>query len=381
MAINPTTDPLIPQSSWTTSSSEAELHPKRENPSPTPLQSPVIFRRIPTDSTSTTTLITSGALVFDIYNRHQAGHEKLGKGAKKNVYTASHKKTKEVVAYLSCKTTKTRPDAIFQEYQLNLMLKDAGCEPIEGSYLVKPWASKKDGTHREVYLAKKWSGDLFDLVANHPEIAFARPNTRYSIGLQLSHILSRLHQLNYIHRDFKLENILYGLDECGGLILRLSDLDSAVEIGSIVHDFPGTPSYLPPEAIIATSEKKSLTPMITKQYDGWQLGIALRLLFTQWWIEPIFGHYMNKAMNIMSSEECSAFLPYALRIFKSTPSLQSEWVAEAAIHDDPIDYAIYKLQQFDPKERWTPEQCFAFLSASKCQESPSLKRQRTHRNH
>jgi serine/threonine protein kinase len=382
MSINPTTC-ITPSSLSSASSSsnpaELELHSPEKKRGTFVLKSPIIFRRIPNDPTSTTTLITTSSAVFNVYNRHQAGHQKLGQGAKKKVYTAAHRKTGKVVAYLSSKTTPSRPHAIYQEYMLNLLLKDAGCEPIEGSYLIKPWGSKKDGTHREVYLAKKWNGDLFDLIALRPDALLDWPNTSFSIALQLSYIICRLHALNYIHRDFKLENILYGLDETGGLILRLSDLDSAIKIGSPVDDSPGTPHYLPPEMVIALATKTPLA-VITKRYDGWQLGIALRLAFTQWWDHPLFGPYITKAMNIKSSADYTAFEPYALRIFNSAPSLQSEWISKAAPDGDPVDYAIYKLQQFDPSKRWTPLDCYTFLSALKKQEPPSPKRQRTQHN-
>lgn len=127
-------------------------------------------------------------------------------------------------------------------------------------------------------------GDLFRKV-NQGLIDYEQT---ISITKQILSALNYMHSQKIVHRDIKLENILY---EPKGQTIKLIDFGISTRIreGQFLVDRIGTPAYIAPEV---------LTKCYNEKCDLWSLGIAVYVMLMK--KTPIRGRnakeYFQKVM-------------------------------------------------------------------------------------
>lgn len=120
----------------------------------------------------------------------------------------------------------------------------------------------------KVYLVFEYSpnGDLVRYFEKNP---LFNESELKSFFFKILKSIEHLHQMNVIHRDIKLDNIL--LDKNMNPKLCDFGISSIVEPGKKLYDTGGTPAYLAPEVIKSDGH-------ICKKTDIWSLGVLLYLL-------------------------------------------------------------------------------------------------------
>lgn len=91
---------------------------------------------------------------------------------------------------------------------------------------------------------------------------------------QLLSALAYMHSLNIIHRDIKLDNIVFLPSEEQCIAIKIIDFGTAVQTQhKVVHNYPiaGTLSYLAPEV---------LGEVLTEKSDVWSSAVLMYILLT-----------------------------------------------------------------------------------------------------
>ncbi len=89
-----------------------------------------------------------------------------------------------------------------------------------------------------------------------------------SIALDICRGIEALHQQNLIHRDIKLQNVLFD-EKC-----KLIDFEFCIPVGEVVEAI-GTPNYLPPEIFLTKNLKSSCS------LDIWSLGVVFYKILSE----------------------------------------------------------------------------------------------------
>lgn len=81
--------------------------------------------------------------------------------------------------------------------------------------------------------------------------------------------INYLHSLNIIHRDIKLENLLYSTDDPSSRMIKVSDFGLArfISLETLASTTCGTPGYVAPEILYQTK--------YGKECDYWSIGVVL----------------------------------------------------------------------------------------------------------
>jgi calcium-dependent protein kinase len=91
---------------------------------------------------------------------------------------------------------------------------------------------------------------------------------------QLMSALAYMHSLNIIHRDIKLDNIVFVARSEDCIAIKIIDFGTAVQTKhKLIHNYPiaGTLSYLAPEV---------LSEVLTEKSDVWSSAVLLYILLT-----------------------------------------------------------------------------------------------------
>lgn len=91
---------------------------------------------------------------------------------------------------------------------------------------------------------------------------------------QLLSALAYMHSLGIIHRDIKLDNIVFLPSEAECFFIKIIDFGTAVQTPhKLIHNYPiaGTLSYLAPEV---------LTEILTEKSDIWSSAVLMYILLT-----------------------------------------------------------------------------------------------------
>ena len=110
------------------------------------------------------------------------------------------------------------------------------------------------------YMSK---GSLADVLKKEPYLSGRR---RLSIAHQVSSGMVKIHELNYIHRDIRPDNIL--IDE--KYVAKIGDMGIARELNSDTQTSIGFPPYMPPEFF---------TGQVDQSLDIYTFGLTLNQMY------------------------------------------------------------------------------------------------------
>lgn len=134
---------------------------------------------------------------------------------------------------------------------------------------------QKEGSSLLIMATEKCDGDLAQLL----QMPLTETQKR-SIMIQLLEGYADLHQLGYVHRDVKAENIFYIMDTEGNITIKIADLGlSCPAEWKEEYQFAGSPLFYSPElGKVLTNQLKPREVDFTKS-DIWGLGLICYRLY------------------------------------------------------------------------------------------------------
>lgn len=155
-----------------------------------------------------------------------------------------------------------------------------------------------------IYLVMEYAeqGDLFDKLS-HEKIFSEKQSAKYMLDICKG--LDYCHDLNIIHRDIKLENILIGNDGH----LKIADFGWAIQTQDLCNSFCGTLEFLPPEILKGDS--------YGPQCDVWSLGILM--------YEMLCGTNPFGNRSSLNEKDCY-WIILSHKIINEEPSMNSSYI-------------------------------------------------------
>ncbi|ORZ25910.1 kinase-like domain-containing protein [Absidia repens] len=136
--------------------------------------------------------------------------------------------------------------------------------------LIGLFASFRDGDDFVLVMEYACGGDLFSLLDRQPTLCLTEHQAQFYMA-EMVLACQSLHQLNYLHRDIKPQNIL--LDRNGHV--KLADFGSSRSLSQCMETIQSTPvgtcDYISPEILL--SNQGNVT--YGTEVDCWSLGICL----------------------------------------------------------------------------------------------------------
>ena len=211
-----------------------------------------------------------GTCTGDISSAYEFG-KSIGKGMSGEVVLATHKSSGQVRAIKKLVKTKITTQERLQT-EIDVM------KTSDHPYIVKLYEVWEDS--RYIYLVQECckGGELYNYIDKRRGLT-EREAAR--IFHQILTAVSYLHQNNIVHRDLKLENLLFANEDCDLGLLKLCDfgLSKNFVANKKMMSTLGTPTYIAPEVLGDTGYGTSC--------DMWSCGVILYMLLSG--IPPFFG--------------------------------------------------------------------------------------------
>ena len=228
--------------------------------------------------------------------------EQLGSGSQARVFLAEDLKTKESVALKILSFMATADESLEARFKREFQI----CKKLAHKNVVEIFDLKtlKDGTlfYSMEYLPYPSLGELLE---KHKRLS---PKVIAELLLPIADACSHFHEEGIIHRDLKLENIIYVPPKRPVIVdfglSRAKELTAITETGTLM----GTPYYMPPEMIHGKN--------MDHRADIYALGVIIHLLLTG--KPPFPAKDMNELMALVIEGEPS--MPSSI-----VPSLNPAW--------------------------------------------------------
>ena len=223
-------------------------------------------------------------------------HTILGKGNFGTVYLGTHKKTKEKVAIKEIRKrqfdTNDENEEIIAEKELmysNLLKQEL--EIIEN--LHHPYICRmlyKVQYNEDWYIIFEYlSGKDFE---HNEEINFTEEKN-YKFFCQILSAVEYLHKNNIVHRDIKLENILF--DDNGDAKLIDFGLSKYIKNNELLSGRPGSEIYTAPEILLTDNEYNGFLA------DIWSLGVCFYMM--EFFTFPFFNEEYSSYPESLKNEK------------------------------------------------------------------------------
>lgn len=267
--------------------------------------------------------------------------EELGKGAFSVVHRAIHKKTgQEFAVKVIKKAVLGTDEKTRKRYVTEVEILKKANHPH-----IIPLEDLID-TNEKLYLVMELvsGGELFDKIVEKGSYS---EKDACSIVLKVVDAIRYLHAMNIVHRDLKPENLLLKKEDDTHVMLSDFGLSRILGEESMMSTACGTPYYVAPEVVKATS--------YTREIDMWSVGVITYFLLAGF--PPFMGERLPEIIEQILAADYQFPSPY--------------W---DEISDSARDF-VRKLLVIDPKNRMTAEQALQhpWLSNSKSASDKPLK--------
>eukprot|EP01084_Bolivina_argentea_P227412 384079_1 len=262
---------------------------------------------------------------FLLYN----SFEKIGDGVFSRVYKTIRKETQHIIAL---KVLSKKHQHSQRSFTNELMI----LSNISHSNIVKFYDAHEDPKYFYLEMELCSGGDLLKYIKTKGKIN--EKNCR-KIIYQILDAIRCVHKLQFVHRDLKLENIVFVNPNCVSDI-RLIDfgLSLFIKPNLYYNEFVGTPSYLSPERF------RTHTGAELKKSDIWAIGLIMFEILTGYRCFSVGENILNTKMKlwptdlILSSNTMGFFnklIQYdALRRCSAQQALKDEWFKESKNYNE-----------------------------------------------
>lgn len=191
---------------------------------------------------------------------------KIGEGSFGAVYEAVSKKSRKKYA-VKVMTLKNIPENFLDSLNREILI----AERLDHHNIVKVRHTFRDASHVYIVMDLFEGGDVHDYLENYE---YLNECAAFVIFNQLVEAVVYLHSHSIVHRDIKLENLVY--DNKKNMHVALTDFGFAVNrlpSDSLLDDYPGSPQYAAPELFLGN-------PYTGYPADVWAMGICLYVMLT-----------------------------------------------------------------------------------------------------
>ncbi|XP_070571678.1 citron rho-interacting kinase-like isoform X2 [Ptychodera flava] len=266
----------------------------------------------------------------------------IGRGHFGEVQVVKEKSTGDVYAMKILKKSETlsQENVAFFEEERDIMAKAKN-----------PWITSLQYAfqdHKNLYLVMEFhpGGDLLSLLSRYDDI-FEESMAKFYLAEMVVAIHS-LHQMGYVHRDIKPDNVL--IDRTGHI--KLADFGSAAKLSvskTVTSQMPvGTPDYVAPEVLTSMNGRDKSSGNYGRECDWWSLGVVMyEMLFGK---TPFTGDsIVITYSNIMNFKKSLKFSPDII-ISKEARQLVKELLSEK---DERLGYEELGCHAFFADIDWT----------------------------
>ncbi|GLH00471.1 Serine/threonine-protein kinase Genghis Khan [Gryllus bimaculatus] len=248
----------------------------------------------------------------------------IGRGHFGEVQVVREKQTGDVYAMKTLRKSDTlsQQGAAFYQEERDIMAQTTS-----------PWLTFLQYAFQDMnnlYLVMEFhpGGDLLALLERF-EGSISEEMARF-YSAELAMAIHSLHNMGYVHRDIKPDNVL--VDRCGHL--KLADFGSAARLtaaGVVTSQLPiGTPEYIAPEVLQALDQNSNGSKQLLygKECDYWSLGVvAYEMVIGR---TPFFGEQLSATYHNIMSHQSTLQFPEDTNTSQSFRQLVTDLLQEAA---------------------------------------------------
>lgn len=212
-------------------------------------------------------VLTTSGVRLDTVDEYVINYRrKIGEGGFGAIYEATSKKSNKKYA-VKVITLKNIPDNFLESLNREILI----AESLNHPNIVKVRHTFRDNTHVYIVMDLYEGGDIYDFMDDYE---YLNECMAFVIFGQLVEAVGYLHANNIVHRDIKVENMVF--DNKKHMHVALTDFGFAVvrdPNGPLLDNFPGSVYYAAPELFLGN-------PYTGYAADVWAMGVCLYLLLT-----------------------------------------------------------------------------------------------------